>query len=72
MKQLEKWQWRTLWAGKMRPGKLYYTAEEIMALHPEAEPVPGSMKVFQYPETDEERAAQYQAMSRPPKDFRPE
>jgi hypothetical protein len=72
MKKVEKWLWRTRWAGKMTPGKVHYAAEEIKATHPEAEPVPGSMKVIEVPETDSEWEAAYEAMRRQPHNFRPE
>lgn len=72
MKQVEKWRWRTLWAGRMVAGKVHYTADEIKARHPEAQPVPGSMKVVDVPETEAEWDAVYEAMRRQPRNFRPE
>jgi hypothetical protein len=72
MKQIEKWRWRTLWAGKMTAGKVHYTADEIKATHPEAEPVPGSMKLVDIPETDEEWEAVYEATRRPQRNFKPD
>jgi hypothetical protein len=72
VKKIQKWLWRTLWAGKMTPGRVHYTAEEIKATHPEAEPVPGSMKEIEVPETESEWEAVYEAMRRPERNFRPE
>lgn len=72
MKKVEKWRWRTLWAGKMMDGKVYYTEAEIRATHPEAERVPGSGKLVDVPETDAEREAAFQSMCRAPRNFRPE
>lgn len=72
MRKVEKFLWRTIWAGRMVKGKLYYTEAEIKAIHPEAELIPGSGKIFEYAETEEEKNAAYQAMSRPGKNFLPE
>jgi hypothetical protein len=73
MKQIEKWRWRTRWAGtgRMTPGKVHYTEAEIRARHPEAERVPGSMIIVEVPETDAERDAIHESFRRPPKDFHP-
>jgi hypothetical protein len=72
MKTVEKWRWRTLWAGRMRDGKLYYTEAEILARHPEAERIAGTMRLVDVPETDEERQAADETMRRPARNFRPE
>jgi hypothetical protein len=56
---------------KWSDGKLYYTEEEIRREHPEAVQVPGSRKVFEIPETDEERRAAADSIFRPPKDCKP-
>lgn len=71
MKRVEKWLWKTLWIGKMVKGKVHYSEEEIRKTHPEAEKIPGTMKIVEYPETEEERKAAYRAMSRQPKDCEP-
>lgn len=70
MQIVEKWRWRTLWAGKMMAGKVHYTEAEIRAQHPEAEQVPHSKIIVEVPETPAEVEARYEAMRRPPKEFR--
>jgi hypothetical protein len=57
VKRVEKWRWKTLWAGKMVAGKVLYSEAEIRERHPEAEKVPGTMKLVELPETEEEIAA---------------
>ena len=71
MRKVEKWLWRTRWAGKMSAGRVHYTEDEIRAQHPEAERVPDTMIVVEVPETDEEREAAQSCMKRVPRDFRP-
>lgn len=71
MKTVEKWRWRTLWAGRMTDGKLYYTEAEILARHPEAERIAGTLRLVDVPETDEERQAAADCMKRPVRDFLP-
>jgi len=72
MKRVEKWLWRTLWAGRMLAGKVYYTESEIKLVHPEAERIPGSMGLVDEPETDQERQAAVQSTRRQSRNFRPE
>lgn len=57
MKTIEEWRWRIRWAGKWQTTR-HHTAEEIIRReHPEAERVPGSMRLIRVPETDEEMRA---------------
>lgn len=56
----------------MTEGNLYYTEAEIMARHPEAERIAGTMRLVDVPDTDDERQAPYETMRRPPRNFRPE
>jgi hypothetical protein len=57
MRTVEKWRWRIQWGGRWTTTRIPYTEEGIRREHPEAERVPGSMKLVEVPETDEEREA---------------
>lgn len=71
MKTVEKWKWRILWGSRWTTTKAHFTEDEIRREHPEAKRI-GPAVVEQLPETDDERAAAYEAMRRPAKSFRPE
>lgn len=61
MKQVEKYLWRYRWAGRSVTSSFHMTEEEVRKAHPEAVKVPGSMKVFEVLETEEERRAAWKA-----------
>lgn len=56
MKRIEKWLWRYRWAGRKVTSPIYWTEEDAKSAHPDAVRIEGSMKVFEEPETAEERA----------------
>jgi hypothetical protein len=49
MKQVKKWRWRYRWAGRMVTGWLHCTADEVRALHLEADCVPSTRIVIVHP-----------------------
>jgi hypothetical protein len=55
MRKVEKWLWKYRWAGRNRRGTIYMTEEQVKKEHPEAVRIEGSMKVFEEPETEEEK-----------------
>jgi hypothetical protein len=63
MKQVEKWKWRVIWAGRLTTTRIAYTEAEIRREHPEALKLEGSRIVVDLPETE----AEIQAAQRAPR-----
>jgi hypothetical protein len=57
MKQVERWQWRYRWAGRMVTGRVHMTEVEVHHEHPDAVRVEGTRRVDEVPETEEELQA---------------
>jgi hypothetical protein len=66
MKQVEKWKWRILWAGRWTSTRIHFTEEQIRRIHPEAEKIDGSRVVVSLPETQAEIDANQRPAHRGP------
>lgn len=56
MKQIVQYRWRVWWIKKWITTSYHTTEEDIRVEHPEAEPVPGTERYLNVPETPQEIA----------------
>jgi hypothetical protein len=64
VRTVEKWLWKTRWAGRVATTKIHFTEAEIRAEHPDAVRIDASRIVVQLPETQAELDAAMQPRGR--------